>query len=68
MVTQESFKEVSEIHAFSAKIIFFWTESSPHLGKYAVSDYGLPNPTLKLGLAHNSALPLAAIKRSAAEE
>ncbi len=31
---------------------------------FLVSDYRLPHPTLKLGLAHNSALPLATIKRS----
>ncbi len=38
------------------------------IGLLLVSDYRLPDPTLELGLEHNSALPLAAIKKVEVEE
>ena len=37
------------------------------IGLFLVSDYRLPDPTLKLGLAHHSVSPLASTERGAAK-
>ena len=40
--------------------------SNVQIGLFLVSGYRIPDPTLKLGLAHHSVSPLATIERGAA--